>query len=150
MSDPNNLSRFISAQQGSYDTALREVQDGRKRTHWMWYIFPQVLGLGKTDTSIHYAIRDLGEAKDYLEHPVLGMRLLQISRALLELDANNAHSVFGSPDDLKLRSSMTLFSLVEGADPVFQQVLDKFFNGQKDEKTIALLTNFQAILSPPL
>ena len=105
----------------------------------MWYIFPQLLGLGYTSTSVTYAIKDLDEAAAYLGHPVLGGRLIEICNALLKLDDNDAHKVFGSPDDLKLRSSMTLFSLVPGAAKVFQQVLDKFFGGRKDEKTLQLL-----------
>jgi uncharacterized protein (DUF1810 family) len=105
----------------------------------MWYIFPQVLGLGYTSTSISYAIKDLDEAAAYLNHEVLGKRLIEISNALLALETNDAHKVFGSPDNMKLRSSMTLFAEVENADKVFQAVLDKFFNGLKDDKTLQLL-----------
>jgi len=105
----------------------------------MWYIFPQVLGLGYTSTSITYGISNLDEAAAYLNHEVLGKRLIEMSNALLALETNDAHKVLGSPDNMKLRSSMTLFSLVPGADNVFQEVLDKFFNGRKDERTLQLL-----------
>ena len=135
----HNLQRFIDAQRSDYATALREIKSGKKQGHWMWYIFPQLLGLGYTSTSVTYAIKDVDEAAAYLGHPVLGGRLVEICNALLALDDNDAHKIFGSPDDLKLRSSMTLFSLVPAADKVFQQVLDKFFGGRKDEKTLQLL-----------
>ena len=134
-----NLQRFIDAQRSDYATALEEITAGKKRGHWMWYIFPQLLGLGYTSTSVTYSIKDLDEAAAYLRDPVLGVRLVEICNALLKLDNNDAHKIFGSPDDLKLRSSMTLFSLVPGADKIFQQVLDKFFGGRKDEKTLQLL-----------
>jgi uncharacterized protein (DUF1810 family) len=137
--DDHNLQRFIDAQRGDYPTALAEIKSGRKRGHWMWYIFPQLMGLGYTSTSVFYGIKDLDEAAAYLQHPVLGVRLVEISNALLSIDGTDAHKIFGSPDDLKLRSSMTLFSLVPGASNVFQAVLDKFFQGRKDEKTLQLL-----------
>jgi len=133
------LTRFLDAQQSSYQTALSEIKSGRKRSHWMWYIFPQIQGLGFSETSKFYAIKDLDEAADYLNHPVLGSRLLEISRELVKLKASNATSVFGTPDDMKLKSSMTLFAALPATDPVFQQVLDKFFNGAKDEKTLQQL-----------
>ena len=104
----------------------------------MWYIFPQIQGLGHSQTAKFYAINDLNEAKEFLHHPVLGKRLIEICSELYNLKSDNAHSIFGSPDDVKLRSSMTLFSLVPGADPIFQKVLDKFFDGKKDEKTLAI------------
>ena len=134
-----NPERFLEAQQNDYAVALSEIKNGRKESHWMWYIFPQVLGLGYTSTSIHYSIKDLDEAKVYLNHPILGKRLVEISNALLSLETNDARQVFGSPDNVKLKSSMTLFSLVPDADKVFQQVLDKFFKGKKDERTLQLL-----------
>lgn len=139
MNNNYNLERFLNAQATDYATALSEVKNGRKQSHWMWYIFPQVLGLGYTSTSIQYAIKDLDEAAAYLQHEVLGKRLIEISNALLALEVNDAHKVFGSPDDMKLRSCMTLFSLVHNADGVFQTVLDKFFNGKKDDKTLQIL-----------
>jgi uncharacterized protein (DUF1810 family) len=139
MSNNYNLERFIDAQRSDYAIALSEIKSGRKQSHWMWYIFPQVLGLGYTSTSILYAIKDVDEATAYLRHEVLGKRLIEISNALLALETNDAHHVFGGPDDMKLRSSMTLFTLVPGADAVFQKVLDKFFDGKKDDRTLQLL-----------
>jgi uncharacterized protein (DUF1810 family) len=133
------LERFVDAQQSTYSAALSEVLRGHKSGHWMWFIFPQIGGLGYSDTAKFYAIRDKNEAEAYLAHPVLGKRLHEISSALLKLDENNATLIFGSPDDLKLRSSMTLFSSLEHPDPIFQLVLDKFFNGVKDKKTLQLL-----------
>ena len=133
------LERFIKAQNGSYEKAFAEVSNGRKRSHWMWYIFPQVAGLGLSETSRYYAIKDTDEAHAYLHHPVLGPRLVEICGALLEVDSNNAGDIFGNPDDMKLRSSMTLFAEVENTDKVFNQVLDKFFKGLKDDKTLRLL-----------
>ena len=108
-----DLSRFLKAQERDYAQALREIQSGRKRSHWMWYIFPQIQGLGFSSTAQFYAIENLQEAKDYLAHPVLGARLKEISSALLQLDGLTASEIFGYPDDLKLRSSMTLFALAE-------------------------------------
>jgi uncharacterized protein (DUF1810 family) len=133
------LKRFIEAQAHDYEIALAEIRAGRKRSHWMWYIFPQIKGLGLSSTSQHYAIRDLKEAQAYLRHPVLGVRLIGISKALLELKSSNASLIFGSPDDLKLRSSMTLFAAVPDSDPVFQQVLQKYFQGKTDPHTLTLL-----------
>ena len=133
------LERFEKAQAENFSTALAEVKKGQKRSHWMWYIFPQLAGLGRSETAKFYSIADLSEAAAFLEHPVLGNNFLTISRALLALPENNATSIFGQPDDQKLHSSMTLFSLLPGTDPVFQQVLDKYFNGKKDQQTIQLL-----------
>lgn len=134
----HDLNRFISAQERSYDAALREIKAGHKRTHWMWYIFPQIAGLGFSSTAQFYAISSMQEAKDYYAHPVLGKRLVEISEALLALDTNDAAAVMGYPDDLKLRSSMTLFLAVSG-DAVFQRVLDKFYSGKPDSKTLSIL-----------
>ena len=139
MNDKYDLERFVSAQRGRYNTALAEIRRGRKESHWIWYIFPQIAGLGMSSTSRHYAISGLDEAAAYLAHPVLGERLEEISRALLEVPTDNASQVFGWPDDMKLRSSMTLFSLVKPGNPVFSAVLDKFFGGQKDESTLQIL-----------
>ena len=141
MSKNYDLERFVEAQQSDYATALTEIKKGRKSSHWMWYIFPQVLGLGYTSTSMEYAIHDLDEATAYLNHEILGKRLIEISNVLLTLETNDANKIFGGTDSLKLRSSMTLFSLVPNADPVFQKVLDKFFNGAKDDKTLQLLNH---------
>jgi uncharacterized protein (DUF1810 family) len=136
----NSLKRFTDAQENSYAIALAEIQRGRKQSHWMWFIFPQITGLGFSETSRYYAIKDLKEAKDFLEHPVLGSRLINISRELIKLETRNAHRIFGTPDNLKLKSSMTLFSMVPGADPVFQHTLDKFFGGEKDMETLRLIS----------
>lgn len=139
MNNAIDLSRFVKAHKQSYQTALKEIQSGHKYSHWMWYIFPQIHGLGRSSTSQYYAIQSLDEARAFLEDPYLGKNLLEISQALLNLDTNNATEVFGRPDDMKIRSSMTLFSLVADADPVFQKVLDKYFGGRKDGRTLRIL-----------
>ena len=138
MSKETNLERFISAQEKSYPIALSEIKKGKKQSHWMWYIFPQLQGLGFSETSKFYAIKDIDEAKEFLLHPVLGNRLVDLCNELLKLEPDNATSIFGSPDDLKLKSSMTLFSSLK-INPVFQKVLDKLFNGAKDSKTLELI-----------
>lgn len=138
MENDHILKRFTDAQQSAYPSALSEIKNGRKRSHWMWFIFPQIQGLGFSETSRYYAIKDLNEARAYLDHPVLGSRLIEISNELLKLAGNNATEIFGNPDDMKLRSSMTLFASVPGADPVFRSVLNKFFGGEKDNKTLQL------------
>ena len=134
-----DLNRFVRAQETSYDRALAEVRDGCKRSHWMWYIFPQIQGLGFSSTAQYYAIRDLQEAKDYLAHPVLGPRLREISSALLSLEGLSAHQIFGFPDDLKLRSCMTLFRLADLEDSLFEQVLEKYYDGIPDSKTVDIV-----------
>lgn len=136
---PNSLQRFITAQQTDYKTALSEISSGKKRSHWMWYIFPQIQGLGFSETSRYYAIKDIREAAAYLQHPVLGTRLVTICNALLAIDSHDPARVFGSPDDKKLQSSMTLFAAVEAASPVFEAVLKKFFDGRKDNKTLEII-----------
>jgi uncharacterized protein (DUF1810 family) len=136
----HNLERFITAQKAVFQTAIAELQNGRKESHWMWYIFPQIQGLGFTETSKFYAIKNLQEAKEFLNHRVLGPRLILISSVLLDSPLKDAHKIFGSPDDLKLHSSMTLFSEVPNADPVFKKVLDKFFESRKDNKTLKMLS----------
>ncbi len=139
MEATGTLNRFIDAQQRDYDRALAEVRQGRKQSHWMWYIFPQLAGLGHSETAKFYGIKGQQEARDYLAHPVLGSRLVDISAALLEVEGRTANQIMGSPDDLKLRSSMTLFSLADNTNPVFQAVLDKFFEGLPDQSTQAML-----------
>ena len=134
----SDLSRFLKAQEYDYAQALREIRAGRKRSHWMWYIFPQIQGLGFSSTAQYYAIRDLNEAKDYLAHPVLGARLKEISEALLELDGLSAHEIFGYPDDLKLRSCMTLFRMADLNCKIFEQVLEKYYDGEPDRRTVEL------------
>jgi len=134
-----DLTRFLTAQERVYETALSEIKSGRKGSHWMWYIFPQIAGLGYSETSKRYAVKDQAEAEAYLQHPLLGSRLIEISKALQELEDNHATRIFGSPDDMKLKSSMTLFSILPGADPVFSQILAKYFNGIPDWVTLNLL-----------
>ena len=134
-----DLSRFVKAQEQDYAIALAEIKSGRKRSHWMWYIFPQITGLGFSETSKFYAIRDQAEAEAYVAHPVLGRRLIEICNALLMLDDDHATRILGSPDDLKLKSSMTLFAVLPEAHPVFERVLTKYFNGMKDWETLRLL-----------
>lgn len=139
MNNDNSLQRFVEAQERNYAGALAEIKSGRKQSHWMWYVFPQMQGLGRSPTAQYYGIKNREEAAAYLQHPVLGGRLEEISAALLNLGTNDAHKIFGSPDDVKLKSSMTLFAAVAEEQPVFQQVLRKFFGGGKDEATLRLL-----------
>ena len=134
-----DLTRFIRAQERDFETALSEIKNGRKLTHWMWYVFPQVRGLGRSSTSEYYGIEDLGEARAYLRDETLSSNLRRICEELLRLDTNDAHEVFGSPDDMKLRSSMTLFLLASEGDPLFEGVLEKFFGGKKDPSTLRIL-----------
>ncbi|MGZ5051125.1 MAG: DUF1810 domain-containing protein [Methylobacter sp.] len=136
--DAYNLSRFTEAQQNSYRNALVELQAGRKQSHWMWFIFPQIDGLGHSATAKYYAIKSREEARQYLNHPVLGHRLLECVTALLSLEGRPAAEIFGYPDDLKLKSSMTLFAAV-ASEPLFAEVLDKYYNGQRDMATLQLL-----------
>ena len=137
--DALGLSRFINAQDSIYDRVLEELKSGRKRSHWMWYIFPQVDGLGYSATSRYYAVKSMGEAEAYLNHPVLGLRLLQCAEAVLAVEGRSASDILGYPDDLKLKSSMTLFAAVAGPDSVFVHVLDKYFQGERDGRTLQLL-----------
>lgn len=139
MSNNANLQRFLDAQQSQYSIALSEIKHGKKKSHWMWYIFPQIQGLGFSETSKVYAIKDIKEAQEFLNHPVLGSKLICICNELINLDSDDAHKIFGSPDDLKLCSSMTLFSSVSNTNLVFKRVLDKFFRGKKDEKTLTII-----------
>ena len=134
----DDLSRFLKAQEHDYEQALSEIRSGRKRSHWMWYIFPQIQGLGFSSTAQYYAIRDLQEAKDYLAHPVLGARLKEISSALLDLEGLSASEIFGYPDDLKLRSCMTLFRMADLDEPIFLEVLEKYYDGEPDFRTVDL------------
>ena len=137
--EPLHLNRFIDAHLRDYPNALSEVKIGRKQSHWMWYIFPQIAGLGSTEISNYYAIQNIEEAKAYMEEPLLRAHLLEISEALLELETNDANRIVGFPDVMKLKSSMTLFAEACPQEEVFQKVLDKFFNGIKDQKTVNLL-----------
>ncbi|WP_134091400.1 DUF1810 domain-containing protein [Olivibacter sp. XZL3] len=135
----DKLERFLKAQQNDFPTALQEIRNGKKRSHWMWYVFPQIQGLGFSDMARFYAIRDRQEAIDYLAHPVLGKRLLLISGELLKLETDDPTEVMGTPDDLKLKSSMTLFAALSETDPVFQDVLDRFYRGAQDTNTLRLI-----------
>jgi uncharacterized protein (DUF1810 family) len=142
--DAFNLNRFISAQEGVIEAVLAELRSGQKRTHWMWFIFPQIDGLGQSTTSRYYAIKSKEEARQYLNHPVLGARLLQCAELLLAIEGKSAAEIFGFPDDLKLKSSMTLFACVTDSQVVFSQVLEKYFDGKQDKKTIYLLDSSSA------
>jgi uncharacterized protein (DUF1810 family) len=124
--DPFNLNRFLQAQEDDYQQALAEIRSGRKRTHWIWYIFPQIEGLGVSPTSKHYAIKSVDEAKAYLEHPVLGPRLLECAEAVLGVEGRSATEIFGSPDDVKVKSCATLFDQVSPAGSVFERLLETF------------------------
>lgn len=133
------LDRFLNAQQGDYAAALAEMRRGRKTSHWMWYIFPQIAGLGQSSTARYYSIRDLEEAREYYAHPVLGQRLREISGVLLEPRGSDPVAVFGGIDSMKLKSSMTLFAVAAPDDPLFQQVLDKYYGGEQDALTLRIL-----------
>lgn len=135
----DRLERFIEPQEQDYEQALKEIRNGRKVSHWIWYIFPQLRGLGKSYMSDYYGIRDLDEAKAFLQDPYLGKHLQKISEALLNLDNDNATQIMGRPDDMKLKSSMTLFALAKPECEVFQKVLDKFFHGERDQRTVEIL-----------
>jgi len=135
----SDLGRFIKAQERSYYTALDEIRGGRKESHWMWYIFPQIEGLGSSPTAQYYAISSLEEADDYLNDPVLGPRLEEISEALMKLSTSDPSAVFGWPDDMKLKSSMTLFSLVAPKGTDFERVLDKYYDGDRDDLTLSIV-----------
>jgi uncharacterized protein (DUF1810 family) len=139
MNDPYDLRRFLDAQEGDYERALAEIRSGRKRSHWMWYIFPQLDGLGFSPTAKRYAIKGIEEARAYLDHPVLGPRLLACAEAALGVEGKSATQVFGSPDDLKLRSSATLFAAVSPPGSVFERLLDKCYQGRPDDRTLHLL-----------
>lgn len=139
MNDTFDLNRFIDAQRAVYPDVLEELRSGRKRSHWMWFIFPQLAGLGHSETARFYAISGAAEATAYLNNPLLGARLLECTRTVLEHSGQSARAMFGTPDDMKLRSCMTLFANVAPEQVCFQQVLERFFDGESDAKTIALL-----------
>lgn len=133
------LYRFINAQERTYEVALAEIKNGQKKTHWMWYIFPQLRGLGFSQMAYTYGIVDLNEAKEYLAHPILSERLIKITKALLDLNENDPEVILGDIDALKLKSSMTLFSLASEEGSVFYKTLEKFFEGSLDSDTLKLL-----------
>ena len=139
--DPHDLQRFVDAQDdlGTYDTALAELWSGRKRSHWMWFVFPQLAGLGVSSTAEHFGIHGLAEARAYLAHPVLGPRLRECARAMADRDGHDPVAVLGPVDALKLRSSMTLFAHADPDEPVFRQVLEQYYDGVEDPATLALL-----------
>ena len=137
--DAFDLTRFVHAQEGIYELALGEIRHGHKRTHWMWYIFPQLAGLGFSETAQRYAIKSVEEAQAYLRHPVLGARLLECAESVMRIEDRTATAIFGQPDDLKLRSCATLFASVSDPDSVFDRLLRKFYGGVRDPKTLQLL-----------
>jgi len=139
MDDPFNLDRFVQAQSDDYDRALAEIRRGRKSSHWMWYVFPQLAGLGRSPISQLYALAGPDEAAAYLKHPVLGPRLREIAQAVMAVDGRSAHDIFGSPDDVKLHSSATLFAAVSPDGSVFHQLIARYFGGRPDEATLRLL-----------
>lgn len=133
------LVRFLDAQNQVYLKALSEIKDGLKQSHWMWFIFPQLKGLGKSENAIFYGITNLEEAVDYLAHPVLGKHLIEVTEVLLQLNGKSATEIFGASDDIKLRSSMTLFAHITDSESIFDQVLQKYFDGLHDENTLEIL-----------
>jgi uncharacterized protein (DUF1810 family) len=137
---PFNLSRFVQAQDETYTQALSELKLGRKESHWMWYLFPQLDGLGSSPITKRYAIKSEDEARAYLKHPTLGPRLLECAEAILSVDGKSACEILGSPDDLKLKSCATLFAHVSPSGSVFEQILEKFYSGEPDPATLRLLT----------
>lgn len=139
LNDPFDLDRFIRAQERIYPRVLEELRRGRKESHWMWFVFPQLEGLGRSATAKRYAIKGLEEATAFLNHPVLGQRLLQCAETLLNIRGKSAAAIFGSPDDWKLRSCMTLFATISQADSVFSRVLAGYFNGHPDQRTMEIL-----------
>ena len=135
----HNLDRFIKAQEHVYHDVLSELKSGKKTTHWMWFIFPQIEGLGRSETDRFYAIKSLDEAQQYLNHPVLGARLRECSAIVLGVKDRSIEDIFDFPDHLKFRSCMTLFSCVKNADPVFEAALDQYFKGKPDTRTVEVL-----------
>jgi uncharacterized protein (DUF1810 family) len=142
MDDPYNLRRFVDAQQAVYETVCRELRQGRKESHWMWFIFPQIKGLGHSEMAQKFAISSRDEAKAYLAHPVLGPRLRECSRIVADLEGKSVEDIFGYPDDMKFRSSMTLFAQTAKDNEIFRRCLDKYFRGEPDRLTLAALPNF--------
>jgi uncharacterized protein (DUF1810 family) len=140
MSDPHNLQRFVDAQERVKDKVTYELRNGRKRSHWMWFVFPQIKGLGRSSTAQEYAIRSLDEAKAYLDHPVLGARLREWTQIVVDVEGRSAEEIFGYPDYLKFRSCMTLFDLASpDDDQLFKAALDKYYDGKPDEKTLGIV-----------
>ena len=144
--DPHDLIRFVEAQEDHFAQALAEISSGRKRSHWMWFIFPQIDGLAFSSTSKRYSIKSVEEAKAFLNHPVLGPRLLECMDAVVRVEGRSATDIFGSPDDLKLRSCATLFASVSPPNSVFERVIDKYYQGERDGKTLQLLGSDAGII----
>ena len=140
----NNLNRYIEAQSYNYERALKEIKNGKKESHWMWYIFPQIKGLGFSATSKFYEIQSIDEAISYLDNEILGSRLIEISNELLKLKTNNPIEIFGEIDSLKLKSSMTLFAYISDND-IFNQVLEKYYNNELDQNTINICNNLEKV-----
>jgi uncharacterized protein (DUF1810 family) len=141
--DPFDLSRFLNAHEANYKHALSEIRGGQKRTHWMWYIFPQMDGLAFSSMSLHYSIKSIEEAQAYLNHPVLGSRLVECAEAVVEVEGLSIAQILGAPDDLKLRSCATLFASVSPSGSVFDRILEKYYHGVRDDKTLHLLENLK-------
>jgi uncharacterized protein (DUF1810 family) len=137
--DPYNLNRYLEAQQTDYARALSEIKSGRKRSHWMWYIFPQIDGLGFSEPAKYYSIKSIDEAKAYLDHPILGVRLRECAEAVCLVEGRSASLIFGYPDDLKLKSCATLFERAAAPGSVFERLLQKYYGGDRDDKTLQLL-----------
>ncbi|MGI8580627.1 MAG: DUF1810 domain-containing protein [Chitinophagaceae bacterium] len=137
----NDLRRFLQAQQNIYPQVLKELQSGKKTSHWMWFIFPQIEGLGHSSTAKYYSIKTIEEAKEYLGHPILGNRLLQCSNIIVGIENKNVDEIFGYPDNMKLRSCMTLFNFISPEQRVFADVLEKYFSGEEDGQTLSILQN---------
>ena len=140
MTDPFDLERFVTAQEPVFDTVLNELRAGRKQTHWMWFVFPQLRGLGRSSIAGYYGISSLAEARAYLAHALLGPRLDLCTRTVVEIEAPSLNAIFGSPDDMKFRSCATLFAIASGQqDSAFQRALDRWCGGRPDEQTLALI-----------
>lgn len=144
-----SLDAFVAAQEAVYPQVLAELHDGHKRSHWMWFVFPQLRALGRSPTARHYGLVDLSEAHAYLAHPLLGARLRACSALLLAVEGRTAHDIFGTPDDLKLRSSMTLFAVADPSETTFQKVLDKYYGGKGDPLTLERVHPIGPNMSPP-
>ena len=134
-----DLQRFVDAQEPVYDAVTAELRSGRKLTHWMWFVFPQHRSLGRSGTALHYGLESRAEARSYWQHPLLGARLRACCELLLAVEGRSAHAIFGSPDDMKLRSSMTLFAAAVPEEPLFGQVLERYYGARPDERTLELL-----------
>ena len=139
MHDPYDLHRFVQAQQDTYAQAVDELTDGRKTSHWMWFVFPQLRGLGRSPMATRFGIASIDEARAYLDHPLLGSRLKECVRLVLRIDGRSINEIFGSPDDMKFRSCMTLFDLAAPQEAIFAEALQKYFGGTPDERTLTLL-----------